>query len=331
MSYEEFQNQICTMVRSMVCDQMEKGTEVTIQKVYKNNGTVLIALCIMEPGSHISPTIYLEDYYERFQKGEDASQLAKEILTAYQKNRIGQLWEGQSFCQWEKMKGMVTCKLIHGEKNRELLEQVPHRKFLDMEIVYNLEITDSFIGQGIAQIQNSHLQLWKITEEELFQQAFWNTAKKHGHQIHTLNEMISRLLGQQLKTMEWEEEQREKEMLWMEHRLEEELCNPQLDFVFVMTNQEQYLGAVTMIYDEYLCEFAEKYPEGFYVIPGSIHEVLLIPRHQEYSLQQLWEILQSVNMEWIREDPQAFLSDNVYYYDPQKHCLILCEKEAERE
>ena len=63
-NYEEF----CNLVKDNILPLMSKEKQRTVRIVDadKNNGVRLKGISIMEEGSNISPTIYLEGFYEEY-------------------------------------------------------------------------------------------------------------------------------------------------------------------------------------------------------------------------------------------------------------------------
>lgn len=58
------------------------------------------------------------------------------------------------------------------------------------------------------------------------------------------------------------------------------------------------------------------FPEGFYILPSSIHETLIIPKDGAMTPKELGEMVREVNRtEVLREE---VLSDRVYEYDREK-------------
>ena len=59
---------------SIVREEVEKRTgenyKVRINDVRKNNGVILRGLTVTQDDSNISPTIYLNDYYEDYTNGK---------------------------------------------------------------------------------------------------------------------------------------------------------------------------------------------------------------------------------------------------------------------
>ena len=63
----------------------------------------------------------------------------------------------------------------------------------------------------------------------------------------------------------------------------------------------------------------EKLDGNFYVLPSSVHEILLLPDRFAPEHQFLKELVQDVNANEV--DPKDRLSDNVYHYDAKKGSL----------
>ena len=59
-----------------------KGNEtitVYIQTAVKNNGKKRKGITVSEKGIHISPTIYLEEYFQQFQEGKPIEKIVEKI------------------------------------------------------------------------------------------------------------------------------------------------------------------------------------------------------------------------------------------------------------
>ena len=58
------------LVKENVSIRLGSRYEVTINKITKNNDTILSGLTIRQGDLNISPTIYLNEYYEGYEKGQ---------------------------------------------------------------------------------------------------------------------------------------------------------------------------------------------------------------------------------------------------------------------
>lgn len=82
---------------------------------------------------------------------------------------------------------------------------------------------------------------------------------------------------------------------------------------YVMSNQQRHFGAATMLYKSALKNFEDRIGEPFYVIPSSVHELILIPQSMGLPARDLRQMLLDVNHSVVR--PEDELSQYVYYYD----------------
>ena len=65
-------------------------------------------------------------------------------------------------------------------------------------------------------------------------------------------------------------------------------------------------------YSGLLSDIAAQLDSDFYIIPSSVHEVLLIPSEHIFSKKELSTMIQEVNDTQLL--PEEILSDHAYYY-----------------
>lgn len=161
-------------VRELV--EMEVGGSVTIRKINKNNGFVLDGLTIMQEGVNIAPVIYLNGYYKDY-LSEGAVAVAEKVIAVYEDNKTREPVDISFFTDIERVKYSIEMKLINYERNKVLLEQVPHVRFLDLAVVFIavLEV-DSENRVTSTLIRNQYLEYWNIGTDDLYKIAVKNTA-----------------------------------------------------------------------------------------------------------------------------------------------------------
>ena len=89
------------------------------------------------------------------------------------------------------------------------------------------------------------------------------------------------------------------------------------DMLYALTNMEKQYGASMITQPEVLNKPEQLFPEGFYVLPSSVHEVLIVPDNGEVEPRRLGEMVRAVN--WAEVKREEVLSDRVYSYDKEKH------------
>ena len=63
---------------------------------------------------------------------------------------------------------------------------------------------------------------------------------------------------------------------------------------------------------------------NYYILPSSLHEILLVPEDDDANAAVLTAMVQDVNITSL--SPDEILSNHVYYYDQSRKKLIVCTK-----
>lgn len=74
-----------------------------------------------------------------------------------------------------------------------------------------------------------------------------------------------------------------------------------------------------MNYREFVDQAAEKLGGDFFVLPSSVHEVILLLDKREMSVRELETMVQEINQAEVQ--PADRLSDSVYHYDAKERLL----------
>ena len=87
--------------------------------------------------------------------------------------------------------------------------------------------------------------------------------------------------------------------------------------LFVLSNGDYMNGASVMLYKDPLRDFANYMGHDLYILPSSIHEVILL-LDDEYvqSSEELREMVRETNRMVV--DQEEVLSDHIYHYDREK-------------
>lgn len=293
--FEEFKE----ILREEVADNVDG--EVTVVVIPKNNGVKLDALSIKNSTNNIAPIIYLDSYYKDYNNGRSIDSIVDSIVTICTRESGVSSELINQFTDYCLMKDYIQVKLINKDRNAELLKTVPHIEFLDLAIVCMINITfGNENGEGTVLITKHHMEIWGVTEDEMFNVATVNSLEKNPAVIKSMNDVIKDMYINNIL-----EEQEEDELCAMIDSADSNL--------YVLTNTSKHNGAVTITYENVLKDFAEKKNCNIFILPSSIHELILIPAEDKSKAAELREMVQSVNRTELQEI--EILSDNVYYYD----------------
>jgi len=299
MDYNTFISNIEGFLRDQYPD-----ADIRISKITKNNGVVLDGISVNENNTNISETIYLNKYYEMFTKGlYTLDEIKQSVLRLHQKALIPENVDFSYFNNFSKVKDKLAFKLINLMMNKDLLKDVPHIIYLDFAIVFYCIVDDDLIGKGTILVRNSHLESWSVTEEELYEIALKNCPAL----------LPSRLIGMD-KYLEHLHVKRDIPFEEDVPDTSPELCN-----MYILTNDDKYFGASVLMYDNLLSDLSDRFLSSFFILPSSIHEVILLPTNSKNNKQKFDSMVRDVNEQALsRED---ILSDHAYYYDRDDKAL----------
>lgn len=212
---------------------------------------------------------------------------------------------------FKQVKEHVVFQLINTEQNKELLQKIPHREFMDMSIVYRWLLDSHNPGNDDGNNRYSSLVTCEIanyigmTEDQLFVYAAFNTRRIFPPIILPLNDLMPSLLLEQT----------------FPEDVADEIMGTQIVPMIILSNRESYYGATTLLYDEELQEIAQIFGENFYILPSSIHECIAVPAFAVTDPLECAKMVHSINMEELKITER--LSNQVYYYDRAKRQLSM--------
>lgn len=291
------------VIKEEIERRTEKYNQIKINDVIKNNGIVLKGITISQNDSNISPTIYLNHYYEAFENGLISIEAIVEgVMESYEKNKIRQSIDIKSFMDFEQIKDKIIFKLVSTNRNVELLSDVPHIPFLDLSVVFQCLITEDMFDNATILIHNAHLKLWGVSIDELYEIAKKNTPKLQQMEIRNMKDILKQV------TLEDEDIITEAEMNG---------ATP----MYVLSNKMRVHGAACLLYDDILKDFAQALNRDIFILPSSIHEVILLPAFGNEDYDGLKQMVKEVNETQV--EPEEVLSDSVYYFDKKSEQIYI--------
>lgn len=263
--------------------------KIHIERVTKNNGIVCTGLVIVVKGEQISPNIYLDYYYKLYCQGRQWEEILQLIAEEYQGARDRLVQESlMANVSAEEVRHRVFIKLINYEKNKELLDGCPYIPFLDLAISFRYLVKRDDKGIASAVVRNEDMEKWGFSTEEIYKIARDNTKRLFPPKLDRLDLMLKNF------TVDYS-------------------GVPEDTDLYVLTNEQGINGASYMIYKDIIDGFAKKKGSSLYILPSSIHEVLLLPAELKYNKEELSVMVSEINRYVVSE--LDYLSDNVYFYD----------------
>ena len=184
----------------------------------------------------------------------------------------------------EFVKSHVVLRVINTDRNREYLKGKPHKDFLDLSAILEIDISE-FIGQGaMCVLQDSNIG--DLSTDELFAAAMENEKIVYDSLMNTLLAITG------------------------ETGNKEDLRDA---MGIVVTKPDKLHGASAILHNDTLKEIADIYDDDLVICPSSIHEIICLPASTHTNNRDMIDIVKSINATEVQDGD--FLSNNVYYYD----------------
>lgn len=170
-------------------------------------------------------------------------------------------------------------------------EQYLNKKVADLYLVPYIRFSESYT----TNITPSHLHLLKVTENELFALAMKNMDKDCA--LYSTEDVVfDALFGHENYSLP----------NYMEEELEYDIP------MMAVTNHSTNLGAASIFCKRIQKRLEDIFPDGFYLIPSSIHEFLAVDKKIS-TPESLKEMISDINRDKV--DVEDRLSDAAYCFE----------------
>ncbi|MDO4619191.1 MAG: DUF5688 family protein [Lachnospiraceae bacterium] len=292
-NYERFLSDITRQVQHKAVPH----ASVRVNRIRKNNNTQYDGISISAPDQQIVPHIHLDPYFRLYERGASIDELADEILHQNLIYTIRTKVEAEDLRSFERVKDALRYRIVNAEMNEELLSEIPHRRLLDLAVVYYYEVELPGKVEGTIMVSGQETKRWGVDLQELDDLAVRQTIEANEAQILPITELLKQF-----------------EPDFSVEEISTEEC-PML----VLTNKRRLFGASCLLYPNIFRDTAEKIGKDLYILPSSIHEVIMIPAEEHYEPLALEAMVKEINRTQV--EFCDVLSDRVYRYRAAEECL----------
>lgn len=291
MTFHQFVEAVEFELKEVVSEDVT----LSIYEAEKNNGVKRVGITFSKRGVNLSPTIYLEEYYEKYMRGWIMEACVGDILRLYHEVQVKKSWNEELISEFDMIEDSIIYRLVNTEANKELLANIPYVPYLDLAIIFYIMLELNEQGSACMLIRKEHLEMWGIEESVLFEKAKENTWRILPSEFHTMRAIMK------------------------EFNYESDFQG--MDILYVLTNQIRSFGAAVILYEGCLEMIAEYLNDNYYVLPSSVHEVIIVSeKDAPHGRSGLSEMVDEINRTQV--EAEEILSDIAYYYDREKKKLI---------
>ncbi len=293
MDYKKYKESL----KDKVQEQLGENVSVYYTEIVKNNNVKKEALVLQTKGEKTRPIIYIDSLLKTYACTGNIEESKNTVLEIY-KRRDDVLADWNGF-GWEQVKPYVRIRLVRMEGNEEYLKDRPYKKVLDLAIIFVVLLNEKE-GEIAAQVSWTQTETWGIDTEELYRTAMDNLRKEE----FSITDMTSLFPAELVEVM------------------------PMGIDVYIFSTKNRIHGARAMLRVDMLKAFADEKGCNLFILPSSVHEVLLICDEKEMCVAELKAIVSSVNRDPDVIEAEEVLSDSVYYYDRGKGRVRIAEEDT---
>lgn len=159
MVYETFLETVTSQLQEALGDSYQ----FMLRPLPKNNGVTLDGLTIQSPDCSVAPTIYLNPYYEQYQRGTDIHEIVHDILRLYRATPTPSFLQTDALDHFSKLRSRIMFRLIHTASNQVLLKDCLIFPILTFPSYFLFPWNAMEAGQMTALIHQEHMKRWNIS------------------------------------------------------------------------------------------------------------------------------------------------------------------------
>ena len=305
MDYETFKQEMTEDLKQRLYERGIEDVEMSFHNVEKANQHYE-SLTVRQEGSNVGVNFNIENAFAEYEHtGDYAGVLAESTHAIMQGLENVPSVDASELTNYEVMKEKLSIEVISAETNAELLTKVPHESMEDMAVVYRFVLESNDTGRASILVTNDMIDHMGVTHEQLKADALENAPEIRPAVIQGMSEVMREMMGPEAFEMFGLPEEQEEMM-------------------YVATVPDKNSGAGVLAYQDFMDQAAEKLGGDFYILPSSIHEILLVPDNGDKAADDLRDMVREVNATQV--SPEEKLTDNVYHYDSKEHIFELAEK-----
>ena len=296
--------------------EVYKDHTVRIDEVKKSGDVKLHGMSLIKGNNGTAPILYLEPYKEFVEQGVPKETVLRNIAETYleiiKKAPVIDMPE----MTFESIKDDLRVRLVYNRTNYEYLEDHVH---IDVGNGYCLvvyaDLSDKMFDGAIINMRKDMLDKFGLNESDVKRAAMEGSIKHCPAKLtYITDELFSMTEGADIENL---------------------LEGDKVDLsrgILVLTTEDKFAGAATMFYPGVLEKAGKLLGWDYFILPSSVHEVLLVPADGRFSAKELAMMVRSVNSAEVSRDEQ--LGNRVLYYDNvnKQLCVIWdMDKQKHRE
>ncbi len=298
-------------ILSMLPGDLTKNMTIEENTVIKMNDQFCYGLTLKRGEEEAAPTIYMNEYFDRYINGEPFKQLMAEACQEYLDALVNKPDIVTQDLTFENIKDNLTIRVMEGKRNIQFLSNIPFMSVGNGFVaVCDIKVVEEDAGYWRTTINQNLMEENHYDKNEMFKAALENSQEKNPV---IMTSIMDQLFGEG-----------DKNLMDMDGIIPEE----SKDNMYVISTHEGLLGATAFFYPGIREKISEKLGEGYYALPSSINEILVVPESCAPPIKDIIDMVYEANHSVV--DPKEVLSDNIFFFDRDTKTLETIKSDVVR-
>ena len=279
-----------------------ENAQMWLRYIEKDNDRSYYGLTIKKQGLDISPTFNMDAMYKEYTETEDMLTIMDTIRAGFEElpslDRMG-----IDLSDYDSVKNNITMVIREKSRCQDIINDVPYIQKGEFIGLFKMEFINDEAAMS-ATINNKIMEAYGVNVEQLYEQAKQNDSINKKPGLYKMEEVMADIFIDEPDIVK-------KNLL----KSDEVIGSDQT--MLVLTNEEKREGAALLLDEGILEKISKIMDGGYYVIPSSIHEVIVL---KEMHAPELNQMIAEVNNTQV--EPEDVLSYNAQYYDSRNKTLV---------
>ena len=296
MSYEQFKLELTSCIRKKLKKEKDERELIVSHSAEEEDGTDMMYLHGNGEDVTFITGVSIRELYRFSRRGQTVGALAESFLCSGPADAHDPLLV--MLRDYETARNSLFIRVRSADDLKNTLPEVPYRQVEDLVITAHLKIRSDDNSLSSTIVTNQMAETFGIPAEKVLQDAVENSSRMYPVKIRKISEI-----------------------------LDDFDIEPFEDNMLVVTSTFGINGAAALFYPGVMETIGEMMKEDYYVLPCSLHEVIIAPEGIR-PLACLRETVHNINRTIV--ETRDILSNNVYHYSCSRRRLEIAEEDETR-
>lgn len=207
---------------------------------------------------------------------------------------------------YDKLRDKLSTDIISTAGHKSLLDNVPHFEMEDLSVIFRIRISEGDNSLSSYVITNQMIDNVKISGKQLIDDALKYAPKNFPVEYTGITGIFADMVGIDEKTA----------------------LNGKSEIMYAASVKSHVRGACVIAYPDFMENTTVLLNGDFYILPSSIHEVIVLKDEAEFNAHDLMDMVTDINASIV--SAQDKLIDNAYHYDHNTHTFETAIRYEER-